>query len=227
MSYDRVIRAELYHSERWLDLPSDTHRLVYNGLLHECDDFGNMEGGVRRLWRWMHSFATVKTEADATKLMSDLQDADLIRRYEVDGREYWHIPRTKNHRRYVSRKFPRSPWCPVDKLSTVERISNRNRVPLPEPAAVHPQTSGKPAEDLLRGVGVGVGVEVDSPPLPPLAGGVIAQSAPRSKPNLQGQWWKDPKAIEAAARQLGMWPARNGEGWDALAARIRIAVNGA
>lgn len=125
--YDRLVRAELYKSDRWLDLPSDTHRLVFCGLIHECDDFGNLEGGARRMFRWMHTFAQVKTEADAMKIMSDLADVDLVRRYVVlrgdTEFEYWHLPRFKNSRRYTSRKHPRSPWCDVAALSTSEKIS--------------------------------------------------------------------------------------------------------
>jgi hypothetical protein len=127
MPYDRIVRWELYRSERWLSLPTDTHRLVFNALVNEADDFGNFEGGSRRLWRWMHSFSQVKLEQDAIKLMSDLQDVDLVRRYEIDGREYWHIPRFINSRRYTRRIWPSSPWCDKAILSTVEKITKEKQ----------------------------------------------------------------------------------------------------
>ena len=77
---DRIIRDELLQSTRWLDLPTDTHRLVFVALVLQADDYGNIQGGTRRLYRWMHSFTQIKSEADSIKLMSDLQDTDLVRR---------------------------------------------------------------------------------------------------------------------------------------------------
>lgn len=142
---DRIIRDELLQSTRWLDLPTDSHRLVFISLVLQADDYGNVEGGPRRLYRWMHSFTQVKSEADSIKLMSDLQDVDLIRRYEVEGREYWHIPRFRNLRRYWSRKWPKSPFAEQD-------------IPINQES--RQKTSGVLAEssrNLPRGVGVGVG----------------------------------------------------------------------
>lgn len=124
---DRVIRDELLKSERWLDLPTDTHRVVYIGLLLLCDDYGNLEGGPRRLFRWMHGFTQIKTEADSIKLMSDLQDHDMILRYEVEGKEYWHISRFKNSRWYWKRSYPQSPYSDDVTNDTKQRPSeNRN-----------------------------------------------------------------------------------------------------
>lgn len=107
---DRVIRDELLRSERWLDLPTDSHRLVYAALILEADDYGNVEGGPRRLYRWMHNFTQIKTEADSIKLMSDLQDAEMVLRYEVENKEFWHLTRFRNSRQFWSRKHPQSPY---------------------------------------------------------------------------------------------------------------------
>ena len=107
---DRVIRNELLTSDRWASLPTDTHRLVFMGLVLISDDYGNIEGGPRRLFRWMHTFTQIKSETDAIKLMSDLQDSDMALRYESGGKEYWHLTRFRNSRRYWSRKYPKSPY---------------------------------------------------------------------------------------------------------------------
>ncbi len=64
---NRIIKHDLIESDRWLDLPSDTHRLVFKCLLLQVDDYANTEGG-RRLYRWIRSFTQVKTDADAMKL---------------------------------------------------------------------------------------------------------------------------------------------------------------
>jgi hypothetical protein len=147
---DRILRDELFESVRWLDLPSDTHRLAYIGLIAtRADDYGNLEGGPRRLYRWMHQFTQIKSDADSIKIMSDLADADLVRRYEVEGLEYWHIPRFKNSRRYWSRKCPKSPFDEQSNQTSVE-----NQVIAKNPTVDLQQTSRSPS----RGVGVGVGV---------------------------------------------------------------------
>lgn len=140
---DRVIRDELLESDRWLSLPTDTHRLVFVGLVLRCDDYGNIEGGPRRIYRWSHGFTQIKSEADSIKLMSDLQDADLVRRYEVEDREYWHVPRFKNARRYWSRKCPKSPYEEQQNQETAKKPDGDLRKACANPS---------------RGVGVGVGV---------------------------------------------------------------------
>lgn len=144
---DRIIRDELLESTRWLDLPTDSHRLVFIALITRADDYGNCEGGPRRLFRWMHNFTQIKTEADAIKLMADLQDADLVRRYEVGEKEFWHIPRFRNSRRYWSRKHPKSPYKENDTPTSIQQDAKNTTADLRKACA-----------NLSGGVGVGVGV---------------------------------------------------------------------
>lgn len=152
---DRIIRDELLQSDRWLDLPSDTHRLVYENLLLIADDYANLKGGPRRLFRWMASFSQVKTEADSIKLMSDLQDADLVRRYEVSGDEYWHLPRFKNSRKYWARKWPASPFP-----ESIKKPSKQKTTENPDPILTPPEPH------ISGGVGVGVGEQPSQRPTP-------------------------------------------------------------
>lgn len=145
---DRLIRDELLESDRWLGLTTDTARICFVGLLLRCDDFGNLEGGPRRLYRFFSRFAQIKAEADADAVLMQLADADLTRRYERDGREFWHLPRFRPHRNYLVRKYPPSPWD--DPVLTARKeghfLSNQG-------LAKNIETT------LSRGV-VGVGVEV-------------------------------------------------------------------
>ena len=161
MSYDRILRAELFRSDRFLSLSTDTHRLVFSALLTEADDFGNVEGGSRRLWRWMHTFSQVKAEQDAIKIMSELADNDLIRRYEWEGHEYWHIPRFRNQRTYQKRKYPASPWCDPGAKTGQTRAGGRKIYKtikvIPEKLS---QICDSVVTDLSIGVGVGVGVGI-------------------------------------------------------------------
>lgn len=47
---DRLLRADLFESDRWLDLPSTDARLLFVYLLTVADDYGNLEDS-RRLFR--------------------------------------------------------------------------------------------------------------------------------------------------------------------------------
>lgn len=111
---DRLLRDELVESDRWLDLPSDSARLAYVGLLLRCDDFGNVEA-TRSLYRYVRGFVRPGgkecSEADYAEIARALAAADMVRVYAVDNREYWHLPRLRTSRTYLSRKCPVSPWC--------------------------------------------------------------------------------------------------------------------
>lgn len=158
---DRIIRDELLESGRWLDLPTDTARICYVGLLLRCDDFGNIEGGPRRLFRFFYGFAQVKTPADADAVILQLADADLIRRYEFEGREFFHIPRFRPHRQYLVRKCPLSPWDGERPLGKTRRIINQGL------AKSLADISQSDDYHMAEGVGVGV-VRTTKNELPPV-----------------------------------------------------------
>lgn len=157
---DRLLRDELLESDRWLDLHTDTHRLTFIGLVLKADDFGNIEGGPRRMFRFLRDFTQCKTESDSIKLLSDLQDFDLIRRYEIDGREFWHLPRFKSHRQYLSMKVPLSPWNEENpRLGKDQRIVKQG-------LAKNVATTSLPrSRHVAEGVGVGEGVGKELKPL--------------------------------------------------------------
>lgn len=188
---DRVIRDELLKSDRWLDLPSDTHRLVYENLILIADDYGNIEGGPRRLYRWMHGFSQIKTEPDAIKLMSDLQDADMVRRYEVEHREYWHLTRFKNSRWYWKRSYPQSPYQ--------DDMTNEDKQRPNEKRNTHVSNTLP-----TRREGVGVGEDINPTR-------VRANPVDKSQGQKLG-WWETESGMLAKGKELGTEP-RAGEGW--------------
>lgn len=161
---DRLIRDELLESERWLFLPADTDRLVFVGLIFRADDFGNLEGGLKRMFRFMQAFAQVRSEENAAAVILHLADADLLRRYEFDGREFFHLPRFRPHRKYLVRKCPPSPWC--DRSATLGKV---NRVSIRGLAKNMHDISHASAMHVSQGVGVGVGENLkrstQSPPV--------------------------------------------------------------
>lgn len=159
---DRIVRDELLDSDPWLDLPTDTDRLTFISLLLRCDDFGNFEGGIKRLYRFLHKFTQVKSEEVVATVLNHLGDADLIRRYEVDGREYFHIPKLRPHRQYLVRKYPGSPWDDKVKIGKTQRIEKRGLLKYQELTENIVTTPLPSSNDIAQGVGVGVGVGVNT-----------------------------------------------------------------
>jgi hypothetical protein len=150
---DRILRDELWQSERFLDLPTDACRLTFLRMVSEADDFGNLEGGVRRLFRMLSACTQIKTEAATAATLSALIDADLIRGYQVDGHDLVHIPRFRSKRWYLARKVPASPWCDATKaLGKTERAEKQALAPNVDTTLLQRSIN------VAQGVGVGVGV---------------------------------------------------------------------
>lgn len=219
---DRLIRDELLDSERWLALPNDGDRLAFVGLLLRCDDFGNLEGGPRRLFRFLYHFTQIKTEEAAATSLLHLADADLLRRYEVEKRELYHIPRFRPHRQYLVRKVPASPWDADRAVGKNRRVIEQGLAKeqsLKEPLANNVATISQALGiGLPEGVGVGVGVN------PPGASARVANSVPpaltakaNSGGDLKGNKPKgytpvplvtDVPGLEKHARDMGINPEK-------------------
>lgn len=150
---DRIIRDEIWLSERFLDLPTDAARLAFIRFVSICDDFGNFEGGARRLYRLLHGCTQIKTESAASETIDALMACDLVRRYEVETREFFHIPRFRSHRQYLSRAYPCSPWCDPSEILGKTKRNIINKGLAKEIVTTRLQRSSVVAE----GVGVGVG----------------------------------------------------------------------
>lgn len=119
---DRIVRDELLDSPRYLSLSSDTARLLFVHLLLVADDLGNAEAGPHFIRRRLLA-CPLPDEAIAA-LLGELNDADLIRVYLVNGKRYAHVPRFRQRLRSYKRAHPRPPEtseCPEIKalLSTL------------------------------------------------------------------------------------------------------------
>lgn len=169
--YDRILRSEVWDSGRFQKLPSDSHRLLYIALLNRADDFGNFEVDSHPMFNWARSFTQLKTEQDLVGAMSLMCDLDLLRRYSVADKVYFHIPRFRNSRTYWTRKVPPSPWCKPDAYTgpfkaerKTYRMTNEEKQQLATISESGPDRSesglNQIRSDLKIGVGVGVGVGV-------------------------------------------------------------------
>lgn len=150
---DRILRDELWLSDRFLDLPTDIARLAFLRFLSLADDFGNFEGGIRRLARILHACTQSKTDEAIAQTLDALMAADLIRCYQAEGRDLIHIPRFRSKRWYFARKVPASPWCdastPLGKEERAQKQEHTQKVDT---------TLSQRCSHVAEGVGVGVGV---------------------------------------------------------------------
>lgn len=151
---DRVIRDEIWQSDRFLDLPTDACRLAFLRFLALADDFGNFEGGEKRILRILQACTQIKGPEASSATIDALMACDLIRRYEVEERELFHIPRFKSHRQYLSQRYPASPWC--DKTKP---LGKDKRIKISGLASDVVTTSLLRSNHVAEGVGVGVGVK--------------------------------------------------------------------
>lgn len=51
-----------------------------------------------------------------------------------------------------------------------------------------------------------------------------AKAGPAKAQKVEDAWWATERGTEMKARELGVWPARNGESWDGLRARVRARI---
>ena len=204
---DRVIRDELLDSDRWLGLGHDTERLAFICLLLRCDDFGNLEGGLPRIWRFLCAVTQIKTKEHAAAILEHLSDADLIRMYAVDNRELIHIPRLRPHRQYLVRRVPPSPWCD---LSTA--LGKHKRIYHKGLASNVATTSHTRSNMVAQGVGVGVGENLRGTAVPVDNFSAHQQKPngnklPNSKPKPEapnGPWWTTGEGLADKANEVGV-----------------------
>lgn len=106
---DRIIRAGLLESDRWLDLRDSTERLAYVAALLKADDLGTLDatdGALVRLWGGP---CNVHSREEAVKVLEALAAQDLVRTYTADGKRYIFVPRFRQRFRARTLKRPAPP----------------------------------------------------------------------------------------------------------------------
>ena len=142
---DRIVRDELLESDRWLNVPRNTHRLAFVCLLLQADALGNMEGSDGRLWRLWRDTLKLDARTAIAEILESLLSQDLIRLYEFDGKRLIHIPRYRQRLRYLGNVSPPSPWTTEEQKQRLEKKS---------PGASQALTGRAPAEVKRREVEV-------------------------------------------------------------------------
>ena len=156
---DRIVRDELLESDRWLNVPRNTHRLAFVCLLLQADALGNMEGSDGRLWRLWRDTLKLDARTAIAEILEALLSQDLIRLYEADGKRLIHIPRYRQRLRYLGNVSPPSPWTTEEQKQRLEKKS---------PGASQALTGRAPAEVKRREVEVKRSEEKKNLPRPPV-----------------------------------------------------------
>lgn len=101
-----MIRDDLLKSERYWSCSPEARNLFVSIVL-SADDTARAQGSAWYLRT--HCMAGTVSNERAEKLLSELQDCDLVRVYQNDGARYLFIPRFKQRLRYVHSKYPEPP----------------------------------------------------------------------------------------------------------------------
>jgi hypothetical protein len=126
---DRLIRDELLTSERYWSVSIEAQRLFIH-LLLVADDLARFSGKnftVRSACFPGQAVAPEKVE----RMLSELQDLDLVRLYESSGERYIFIPRFGQRLRYKNSKFP-APPSEINDIDEEKSVS-RPTVVVPQP----------------------------------------------------------------------------------------------
>lgn len=112
MSRIRTIKPDTFRSETLADLTLAAER-TFIGLWTEVDDNGRYRDRAAvihgALWALRPEHTVREVEAD----LAQLEDANLICRYEVGGIKFLHLPSWKEHQR-INRPSPsKLPPCPT------------------------------------------------------------------------------------------------------------------
>lgn len=108
MSRIRSIHPGLWTDERFVSA-SAMARLLFMGIWNECDDYGSFEWSPLKLkMRILPADA-----ADAAELLSELEEAGSVMRYDVDGKTYGAV---RNFCQYQRPKKPNSTYPQTDEV---------------------------------------------------------------------------------------------------------------
>lgn len=131
----RLIREGLLDSEAVLSLPVEA-RWVYVSILLTADDIGLFEATPFRIARK----ADVRREL-ADTMVQLLVDRDLIRLYQVDGRQYGFVPRYGQRVQIRRAKYPLPPMellqGDTDAIKKINNLTSNPTVDSGDPAVDH------------------------------------------------------------------------------------------
>jgi hypothetical protein len=198
---DKLIRDELLRSDRYVRLSNDTVKLLFMHLMLSSDALSNAEATPTAIGLAM---GRPFDEAAIATMLAELQDRDLVRLYEDQGKRYVHIPRSRQRIRYLSGKHPRPP-------ANVEDI---------EISALVAKVGLKSD---LRQAQVGPFAPEEKRSVVDEKRGSTAPAPNGASVDNSGKWWATIDTMIAFGKSIGV-TARRGETRDDLYRQIRKAL---
>lgn len=132
MSRIRSIHPGLWTDERFVSV-SPFARLMFMGILNECDDGGVFEWSPLKLKMRLLPADNV----NAGELLDELSNAGSVMAYEIDGKMYGAV------RNFCKFQRPKKPTYPNPRLPTVDAYTGLSSEPvthqLPTPSEIAPQ----------------------------------------------------------------------------------------
>lgn len=107
MARIRSVKPEIHQDEEVGVLTDSAFRL-FIGLITLADDYGRQKGGIRLLAAQVWPYRP-EMVGEIEGLLAELDDADLIYRYEVDGKPYVGLASWNEHQRIDNAGKPRVP----------------------------------------------------------------------------------------------------------------------
>jgi len=132
---NRWLKADILTSERW-NAQSFVAQNVYVRLLLVADDYGNYDGRYPVLLSAIDPLRTITPEI-LPGIIDELCEADLVRRYVVEGKPYLHVPRF--HER--PRSKPKYPLPSEEIQGCTQLHAIANNCPLPTSTSTSTSTS--------------------------------------------------------------------------------------
>lgn len=105
---NRVLRDDILNSERYWSLSSDSCRMLFIHLVLRADDLGLFRAANYTIRATCFGVTAPSPEATA-KMLTELNDADLIRMYKANGADYGMIPRFGQRLRILKPRYPLPP----------------------------------------------------------------------------------------------------------------------
>lgn len=149
MSRIRSVHPGFFKDDRLVPL-SAFARLLFIGIGIEADDKGTFE------WKPVTIKMSVfpGDNVDVLALLAELECADAIRRYEVDGRKYGAI---RNFRRYQKPKTPNDVWPAPDEIRNyvglapiISKLGHDEPPAFPQPPPVEPPSFPQKGENEIQ-----------------------------------------------------------------------------
>lgn len=215
---NRIIRCELLTSEAWLALKDNQDRAAYIACLLTADTLGNMPAGPHRLVHLWRPYG-VDTPEKAAKVLTELIDVDLVRRYEVDGKAYLNIPRFKQVTRFLGHLWPIPPWATDKEKQAYTKKSQETHKRAPENHGAPPEEVEVEVMENLKPARTPDPVD-NSEPVTVGEPQALGKILPKIK-TTQVAWWETNEGVRAYGEKIGV-TARTGESWADFKARVLL-----